>query len=234
MGPRSSLRTTRGELGAPLSGSYLGPAAWPANKADSRFAVCSSFRSALTDRLALDNVGSPSRGPRAPIEAARCAAFFAFKHRARVAPGGARCRRAGAAVGGCARRLRWKPGCAAGAAELTACLPAPQANTPFNQRPRVRYGRAARYALRALVAALRPRNRASSRHPFMRAGTAHRLGRRSEAACSRCATAFPLPSRVRAGRVAHEGMAPAMVGQAAQRGYESTAQRGRIEPRDRI
>jgi len=38
---------------------------------------------------------------------------------------------------------------------------------------------------------------------------------------------------MRAGRVAHEGMAPAMAGQAAQRGYESAAQRGRIEPRDR-
>ena len=33
-----------------------------------------------------------------------------------------------------------------------------------------------------------------------------------------------LPTRVRAGRIAHQGMAPAMTGQADQRGYERATQ----------
>jgi hypothetical protein len=73
----------------------------------------------------------------------------------------------------------------------------------------------------------------------MRARTAQHLPRRSvaplEAAVSgcSCASRATLQTRVRAGWGAHEGMAPAMAGRAAQRGYES-ARRARIEPRDRF
>ena len=55
------------------------------------------------------------------------------------------------------------------------------ANSPFERRPRVRNIRAARYALRALVAALRRRKQPPGHHPFTRPHTAHHLQRRAVA-----------------------------------------------------
>ena len=82
-------------------------------------------------------------------------------------------------------------------------------------------------------AVLRRRGHFPRRHPFMRAGTAHRLGRRGRSASCGPASATPRcrPPRTPVGPIAHEGTAPAMAGQAAQRGYEAPRERGRESSR---
>jgi hypothetical protein len=142
----------------------------------------------------------------------------------RVAPGGARCRPAGAASGGCARRSPSEN--APGAARSTTRLEfaRARANSRLGQsrgqngRPTRRFAAGPCCVAGGTFRGATPLCGAAPR-------TARGDGERGGSLrMRRCASR---PPRAPVGPGAHKGTAPAMAGQAAQRGYEAPRERGR-------